>query len=151
MGWKRRMPFAGDHLREQGQMVVEMAVTLPVVLMVMVVVVDGLTFMGECAAFDHAVPQAVIACATSPGVEEVAGQSREDAVLAEIKAGFDEERNQIEVTSTSGFAGAVVYTATLRTVPWPLAPSGRTFLGMSVPALLEHSYSFAVMPVEVVS
>lgn len=154
MGWLKkqimRMRLRGC-LCERGQMAVEMAVTLPAVLLVMVVAVDGLVFMGACASFDHAVPQAVLGRATAPSVSEVESQTREGAVLEELRAAFDSERESIEVSAASGYAGSVVYTATLRMVPWPLESSGRIFLGMRIPSLLEHSCSFAVMPVEVVS
>lgn len=136
---------------EEGQMVVELAVTLPAVLVVFVIAVDCLMFAGACAAFDHLVPQAVLANCTSPGVAEAAEQSRESAVHATLVEEFPPARMQVEVASTGGSGGTTVYTCTLRAVPWPLASPGATVLGVRVPTVLEHRCSFAVRPVAVVS
>lgn len=136
---------------ESGQMAVELAVTLPVVLVVLVVAVDCLVFAGACAAFDHLVPQTVLAHATSPGVAEAGTCSCEDAVLGVLEETFASELAQVAVTSASASGGITVYTCTLTAAPWPLATAGSTFMGMQVPSLLKHQCSFAVRPVAVVS
>ena len=60
---------------ENGQMTVELAVALPVLIIVAVIAVNACTFFAECATFDRITRQAVRACAASPSYGQGADQS----------------------------------------------------------------------------
>ena len=60
---------------ERGQMTVELAVALPVLIVVAVIAVNACTFFCECAVFDRIVHEAVRVCATSPAYGEGSGQA----------------------------------------------------------------------------
>ena len=51
---------------ERGQATVELAVVLPVALVVAVIAVNALAFFGTCASFDRVARQTVCALATAP-------------------------------------------------------------------------------------
>lgn len=124
---------------ERGQMAVEVAVVTPVILLVLVIAIDMLVFTGECARFDHVVPQLVLANTTAAGSEEFSGDA-----TASIQSALDVEfaHNGSYVTISCADAGQVlasmvVYTCEFHFAPWPLSISG-------APALLNHSCSIAV-------
>ena len=56
--------------RVRGQMTVELAVALPVLIIVAVIAVNALTVFADCAAFDRAFRQTVRAYATAPAYGE---------------------------------------------------------------------------------
>ena len=128
-------------------MSVEMAVSLPVLVVCMVIAIDVLVYMGECARFDHLAPQEVLACATSPSHGAVS-QANAQGVQAALSGEFSRYNAQVQVEAQEGGAldGSVVYTCTLSLAPWPLGSAGGSVLGTDVPLALRHSCSFAVDP-----
>ncbi len=132
---------------ERGQMSVEMAVSLPVLVVCMVIAIDVLVYMGECARFDHLAPQEILACATSPS-HGAASQANAQGVQDALSSEFSRYNAQVEVDAQEGgvLDGAVVYTCTLSLAPWPLGFAGSSVLGTGVPLALRHSCSFAVDP-----
>ena len=132
---------------ECGQMSVEMAVSLPVLVVCMVIAIDVLVYMGECARFDHLAPQEVLACATSPS-HGATSQANAQGVQAALSGEFSRYNAQVQVEAQEGGAldGSVVYTCTLSLAPWPLGSAGGSVLGTDVPLALRHSCSFAVDP-----
>ena len=144
-----RRPFCG--LRavcgERGQMSVEMAVSLPVLFVCLVMAVDVLVYMGECARFDHLAPQEILACATSPA-RGVSSQADEEGVRAVLAQEFSRYGEQVQVVAEEAglLDGSVTYTCTLSLAPWPLGAAGGEVFGVKVPGALQHSCSFAVDP-----
>lgn len=132
---------------ECGQMSVEMAVSLPVLVICMVIAIDVLVYMGECARFDHLAPQEVLACATSPS-HGAASQANAQGVQDALCSEFSRYNAQVEVDAQEGgmLDGSVVYTCTLSLAPWPLGAAGSSVLGTGIPLFLRHSCSFAVDP-----
>lgn len=128
-------------------MSVEMAVSLPVLLVCLVIAIDVLVYMGECARFDHLVPQEILACATSPA-REAASQVNEAAVQAALAQEFSRYGEQVQVVAEEAglLDGSVTYTCTLSLAPWPLGVAGGEVFGTEIPGALQHSCSFAVDP-----
>ena len=135
--------------RERGQMTVELAVVLPVIIVVMVIAIDCLVFVGQCARFDNLVPQRVLELAVSPEADGYTTAQRKAAVKEALEEDFCDWGQSVKVTceeADSALGSSVVYTCTLRFVPWPLSAGGSTLLGSSIPVRLTHECSFAVDP-----
>ncbi len=139
--------IGGRGFAERGQMSVEMAVSLPVLIICMVIAIDVLVYMGECARFDHLAPQEVLACATSPS-HGAASQANAQGVQDALAGEFSRCNACVEVDAQEGglLDGSVVYTCTLSLAPWPLGSAGGSVLGAGIPLSLRHSCSFAVDP-----
>ena len=126
--------------REHGQMAVELAVVMPVILIMLVIAVDMLVFAGECARFDHIAPQRVLAQAASAPIDGYELGARTAAIRAALD--FAKEGSSIEVSYEDAgvaLASMSVYRCTFRFAPWPLSIAG-------APALLEHECNIAVDP-----
>lgn len=127
---------------ENGQMAVELAVVVPVVLLLVVIAVDALVFTSECARFDHLACQRVLACAASPGKSGYALDSRSAAVQSALEADFAKQGSSVEVSVADAgvlLASMNVFRCTFRFSPWPLSAAG-------APLTLEHSCSLAIDP-----
>lgn len=112
------------------QMTVELAVTIPVVIVVTLVVLNLAGFVEACAAFDQAARDAVLAHGVAPTGEQV-----ESVAAAEVRSALEgllgrEGRCEVEVrlepASESPSAGSLVmsplltrFVCTLRYRPWP--------------------------------
>ena len=121
--------------REHGQMAVELAVVMPVILIVLV-------FAGECARFDHIASQRVLAQAASAPMDGYELGARTAAIRAALESDFAKEGSSIEVSYEDAgvaLASMSVYRCTFRFAPWPLSIAG-------APALLEHECNIAVDP-----
>ena len=98
---------------ESGQMTVELAIALPVMIIIAVIAYNALAFFGECAAFDRLAQDAVRVYAASPA----AGRGADDGcalALESLKRSFGSKAN-MEVSMAHGAAGANFdeFTATL--------------------------------------
>lgn len=128
-----------------GQGTVELAVMLPVLLVVALIVVNACTFFSECAVFDRVARQAVRVYATSPGYGQGADQGRLK-VLAALEKTFDASNEGVEVSVESAGGQCVRYTATLTFAP-TLFGLGLKSEVFGVPlSLLRHSASLVVDP-----
>lgn len=122
---------------ELGQMAVELAVTLPVLLVALVIAIDGILFVGHCAKFDHLAAQAVLANATSPARGSYDEGARTAAVKAALAGSFTSHNAAIEVSASSaGVSSMTAFTCTLKMSSWPL--SGASLFGMQMPQMLTH-------------
>lgn len=110
---------------QQGQMTVELMVTLPVFIAVAVVIVNSLSFMGECAAFDRLARDAVRVCAASPGYGCDARSCAADA-QALLSDSFDDAYSNVSVEVEGCAAGCLRYEAEIRFSPTLF---GRSFSG----------------------
>ncbi len=131
-----------NSLEEDGQMAVEFAVVIPVVLIIMVIIVDAMVFMSECSRFDQLAPQYVIAYAVSPGRDGYAQDSRIGAIQAALSKDFEKQGSSVSVNTEdagAALASMTVFHCTFRFAPWPLSIAG-------APATLEHTCSLAVDP-----
>lgn len=143
--------YEGEVLNgEEGQMVVEMAVVTPVMIVMAIVVLNLMWFIEASARFDRVAPDAVLAMAVSPegGID---GSGGDWAVCQAIERAMDGMRGvEVSVESHSawelaepdsiGFSFAphlTRYVCTLTYHPWP---SGFAVAGFdaSIPVELAH-------------
>lgn len=138
----------------RGQMVVEMAVAIPVVIVMALVVVNLMRFVGSCARFDRVSLDAVLTQGVSPeGEQDMASgvASVESALAASMS---DVSSCTVEVraepvmrdgrASVFSLAPALTrFTCTLRFSPWPshLSVGG---IDAGVPLQLVHERSIVV-------
>ena len=150
-GERRRLLGVRD---EEGQMVVEMAVVAPVMIVVAIVAVNLMWFLEASSRFDRLAPDVVAAIAVSPGAGE--GGSQEHAVTQALQEAMSGLRG-VSVTASArslwddlasgaGFTMAphlTRYECTLYYEPWP---SSLTVAGVQagVPARLAHTKAFTV-------
>ncbi|MBS5450727.1 MAG: hypothetical protein KHY83_01445 [Coriobacteriia bacterium] len=143
---------------EEGQMVVELAVVTPVMIVVAIVVLNLLFFMEDCARFDRLVPDIVMALAVAPSGEDVqAGNQAHRVSEALAQAMGDmrgievrvEEQNAWDAAQQEGTLGfsfaphLTRYVCTMTYTPWPAV---LTVAGVEagIPVRLEHARTFTV-------
>lgn len=137
-----------------GQMVVELAVMVPVVLVVALVVLNLMGFLEACAAFDQVALDVVIAHGVAP-----AGEQSQVASVEEVRAALEEGLGregtcEVEVSAegvSEGGGSATFaisplltrYTCTLYYHPWPrlLRMPGIT---LEAPVSLRHERQLVV-------
>lgn len=145
---------AGRGLGRRGQMTVELAVVVPVVIVVALIVLNLMWFVDACAAFDQAALDAVVAHGVSP-----AGEQTGSAAVAQVKAALEQAMGregtcEVEVSaravSGGGEAASLAvsplltrYTCTLVYRPWPrlLRMPGVTY---EAPLALRHERELVV-------
>lgn len=113
-----------------GQMTVELAVVTPVVIVVALIVVNLMSFVGACAAFDQAALDAVLAHGVAPS-----GEQSEVAAVEEVREALSESlghegscevsvraENVGERATAASFVVSPLltrYVCTLSFYPWP--------------------------------
>lgn len=149
-----RCSLAGE---ERAQATVEMAVVIPVLLVLALIVYNIMLFVAAAARFDRIAPDIVAAHAVSPSGES--DGSTDDSVgviesqIEGAMAGYDVE---IEVTCTEGGAssgddlltligGLRTYRCSMRMRPWPssLSIAG---VDLGAPVALAHHRDVTVDP-----
>ncbi|MCQ2752530.1 MAG: hypothetical protein MJ189_05490 [Coriobacteriales bacterium] len=132
----------------KGQMAVELAITIPIILIVMVIALDIIMFMLECEKFDNYVEQLSISCASS--IKGNAYKQSECDFLIEEKLQLEFNKFNESINLESLEAGLlndyVEYKVTLHMAPWPLNPQGIKIFGVEIPTFLSHSKSLVVRP-----
>ena len=134
---------------ERGQMVVELAVVLPVMLAVMVIACDCMAFMGESARFDQLAFQQVLAEAASPARDAYPLEERMQRAQESLSSAFDGTGQSVRIewdAADTSFGDMVTCRCTLRMAPWPLDVSGGDVFGIGAPVHLEHVCTFAFDP-----
>lgn len=148
-----RMPGKGPSGSESGQMSVEVAVIIPLALVVAITMANIMGYLSCCAVFDRASLDAVLAHGVSP-----AGLQTELSAVAEVEAAIGEAMGEnpavsIEVSATalSSPSSLLVslsphltrFTCTLHFRPWP---QHLRFAGVSMDAPFEivHTRSLVV-------
>ena len=136
---KTRSRLRGD----RGQMTIELAVAMPVLIIVAVVAVNAVTFFGECAVFDRVVHEAVRVHAASPAYGQGADQS---CALVEqaVREAIDEPNIDVSVGCGAIGLDFVQFTATLEYHPTLFGLGLRSeVFGVSLPTL-SHATSYTV-------
>lgn len=136
-----------------GQMAVELALLVPVIVVVALVAVNLMRFAELCARFDRVSLDAVLAQGVSPegGSEGMRGA---EAVREALEAAMGDGSCEIEVSvadaSGSGGgatfdlgAGTVRYVCVMRMRPWP-SRAEVAGVGYQMPAMLRHEREFVV-------
>ena len=127
----------------RGQMTIEVAVAMPVLIVVAVIAVNAMTFFGECAVFDRVACEAVRVHATSPAYGQDAGQS---AALVEqaIRSQLDESNLSVSVTHGMTEPDLDVFTVSLELSPTLFGMGLRSeVFGVPLPCL-KHSVRYVI-------
>lgn len=137
MGMMRRV--RGD----SGQMTIELAVAMPVLIIVAAISVNAMTFFGDCAAFDRIACEAVRIHATAPAYGQNVDQSVA-LVEGEIKSQLDTSRLSVSVSHGVASPDLDAYTATLEFSPTLFGRAAATdVFGVSLPRL-KHSVRYVI-------
>lgn len=140
---------------ERGQMAVELAVVIPVAIVVALVVYNLCRFVEACATFDRVAPDAVVAQGVSPAGEQSALSS-----AGQVKTCIEQALNMRSCEVSVAVSGPpdpvsgggltfplspllTTYTCTLRYRPWP---SGFVMAGVAFrpPVALVHVRTLVV-------
>ena len=139
---------------EGGQMTVELAVMVPVTIVVALIVLNLMWFVEACAAFDQAALDAVVAHGVSP-----AGEQTQAAAVAQVESALEQALGregacEVEVSAQAVSGGdeptslaisplLTRYTCTLIYRPWPrlLRMPGVTY---EAPLALRHERELVV-------
>ncbi len=133
----------GGRRLERGQMTVELAVAMPVLIIVAVIAVNALSFFVDCAVFDRVAHEAVRVYATAPAYGQDAGQSCslvEQAIVTAL------DQDNVDVTVEQGSYGFDFnrYTATIVFHPTLFGLGLRSeVFGVPLPTL-SHSSTYIV-------
>ena len=139
------MGVAGHAHGERGQMTVEMAIAMPVLIAVALLAVNALLYVGDCAAFDRLSRQAVCVYATSPPYGKTTLASAGD-VEAELRRSFSADNQEVNVNAEQCAGGYVRFSATLKFAPtlFGRSFSGQVF-GVELPSV-SHTATVTVDP-----
>lgn len=100
----------------RGQMTIELAAALPVLLVVALLAANALTFFGQCAVFDRAAHQAVRVHAAAPAYNQ--GSSATCALVeADIRQALGVANVDVSVACSAAGRDLERYTATLSLSP----------------------------------
>ena len=122
-----------------GQMTIELAVALPVLLVVAMVSVNALVFFDQCAVFDRAAHQAVRVHAASPAYGQTPSMSCSLA-QADIESALGGKNVSVSVTCASAGRNLERYTARLEFSPTLFGMGLRSSVfGVSMPRLVHTS------------
>jgi len=140
---KERRTVRRTHSDESGQMAVEFAVVLPILLAIAVVAVNAGTLFVQCASFDRVARNAVRVCASAPpygqGVDAAASQ-----VESMIESALNQPNVRVSVLFEETHGGHVVYTARMEFAPTLFGMGLRMeVLGVSLP-VMTHEVSMVV-------
>ncbi|NPD32060.1 hypothetical protein HLV35_02095 [Eggerthellaceae bacterium zg-997] len=128
---------------ERGQMTVELAVTLPVAIVLAVIAFNALSYMGSCALFDRAFHQEVRVQAISPARGD-ASDGTAQAVRDRLRSSPQLEGCEVDVEASRDQAGLMAFEGRLgyRPTLFGLGLADEVF-GVRLPRL-EHRCAFTV-------
>lgn len=151
---KRASPIA---IQEEGaQATVEMAVVVPVMIVMAMIVYNLAVFMAATARFDRVAPDIVLAHGVAPVSDNGEASEGVSAVATQLEQAMEGYDVEIEVECQSegeqegapllGLVGSLrTYRCVMRYQPWP---SGLSIAGVSMgaPVALMHERSVTVDP-----
>lgn len=128
---------------ERGQMTVELAVAMPVLIVVAVIAANALTFFAECAVFDRVAHEAVRVNAAAPAYGQGPGQSCA-LVEQDIRSVLDADNLDVSVSCGSVGFDCEQFSATLSFYPTLFGMGLRSeVFGVALPTL-SHTTSYVV-------
>ena len=131
--------------KERAQGTVELAVVMPVVLIVAVMAVNICTFISECASFDRVSRQIIRVNATSPSYGE-SKQETQARIKDAITQQFNKENESVDVYVAGQQDSCVTYVAKLNYLATLFGMGMRDeIFGVKMPAL-SHEVKLAVDP-----
>lgn len=129
--------------RSKGQMTVELAVALPVLIIVAVIAVNAVSFFADCAVFDRVARESVRVHATAPAYGQSVGESCA-LVEADLREAIGRSNIDVSVAHSSTGFDFDLYTATIEYHPTLFGMGLRSeVLGVALPAL-SHSTVYVV-------
>ena len=141
---------------DEGQMVVELAVVAPVMIVVALVAWNLLLFMEACARFDRVVPDVVVALAVSPAGEDAESGDQAHQVSEALREAMEGTGVEVTVEATSawsapsgqglGFSFAPHLTRYVCTMRFTPRPSSIAVAGVdaAAPPQLTHVRTFTI-------
>ena len=124
-------------------MTVQLAVAMPVLIIVAVIAVNALTFIAECAVFDRVAHEAVRVHAAAPAYGQSPSQSCA-LVERDVRAALGADNLDVSVTYGSAGFDCEQFTATLEFHPTLFGMGLRTqVFGVAMP-VLSHTTSYVV-------
>jgi len=133
---------------KRGQATVELAVVIPMFLVIAAICFNAMMFLGDCSAFDREFRNAVRIYATSPKYNE--SPTEACAKVQEfLQATRNKERIQVDVTVSSNAYGLTVFQATADFAPTLFGQELRSeIFGIPLPHV-QHSDEFAINAYEI--
>lgn len=120
---------------ERGQATVELAVVLPVALIIAVIAMNALTFFGTCASFDRVARQTVCAYAAAPSAGQNAGAIAQQ-VEDELRRSAGASAAAIHVSVESSSVGLARFVARIEYAPTLFGgPMRGDVFGVTLPRL----------------
>jgi len=145
VGLKGAASLAAQCKGESGQMMVEVAVCLPVMISVALIVINCLSYNARCSAFDARANDAIRSFASTRAGNESA-EAASGRIQAELAQSFSGSGESVEVRSEAVSMGCVRYVASFRCRP---SLGGQalpeSFFGLSCPEF-HHETSLVVNP-----
>ena len=151
-----RVPAAAMLGERRAQATVEMAVVVPVMLVMALIVYNLMVFLAATARFDRVAPDIVMAHGVAPVSNDATAGDGSDEVRAQLVQAMRDYDVEIEVSCEVGddgedgpllgLVGALrTYRCVMRFKPWP---SGLSIAGVSMgaPVALVHGRSVTVDP-----
>ncbi len=133
-----------------GQMTVELAVLVPVILVVALTVLNLMGFVVSCAAFDRACAGAVVTYGVSPSGEGTLARGADEVRSAIAEEVGRDGRCEVEVRAEELGTGDALtsplltrYTCTLTYRPWPRRVS-LPVVSLEAPLALRHTRELVV-------
>ena len=111
-----RRNAVGPERARAGQMTVELAVAMPVLIVVALIAVNGCTFMADCAVFDRVSQEAIRVHAPSPAYRQTTARSCE-LIEQEIRSVMDAKNVNVSVACSHEALDFERFTATLEYSP----------------------------------
>ena len=128
---------------ERGQMTIELAAALPVLLAVALIAVNALVFFGQCAVFDRAAHQSVRVHAAAPAYGQSAASSCA-LVEADIREALGGRNVEVSVSCSPAGRDLERFTATLTFSPTLFGYGLRSqVFGVQMPCL-SHTTEYVV-------
>ncbi len=128
-----------------GQMTVELCAVLPVVIVIAAILVNVMTFFGECAEFDRVARNSVRLCSSSLP-EGADASSVSGNIVAMICAEMESDDVSCESSGPLGAQGYVTYSLEYSYTPTLFGlPLRATVFGVTMPKI-SHSIQMAVDP-----
>lgn len=159
MGIANDVNHRARRLRDsRGQMSVELAITIPVLVIVLIIVCNLGVYLGDCARFDRSAPQVVRLHASSPDSDGYASSACVSKMEQDLGRIMRSSHLEVSVTEDGGvITGAVGvpsdslvsfvpqpmnYTCTLVYTPFPVVGGAFGF----EPVTLTHSRTYCIDP-----
>lgn len=131
---------------QSGQMMAELCIVFPVVLIIAFIAVNALTFFGDCARFDRIAHNSVRIESSSPAHSLDSADRIGQDVLAQLESGMPEDNLDMNISSTVTAENYIRYELELVYHPTLFGLSMRSeVFGVSLPAL-SHKIEYTVDP-----